>query len=147
MSQTDIDRYYNLWNKMEDYSDDEYQFLIKHIKNKKFTVTYGFYNKESKVKKQIAVILDQDPNMNRRTGVENNWESIVKRDITTLEIEQFINFYFRRSYKRFVVFYYQNVDKLIYDDKKLNAVTPTIFIDKCRSKGYSGTYQLKLDYI
>ena len=35
MSQTDIDRYYNLWNKMEDYSDDEYQFLIKHIKNKK----------------------------------------------------------------------------------------------------------------
>ena len=147
MSQIDIDRYYNLWNKMEDYTDDEYQFLIKHIKTKKFTVTYGFYNKESKLKKQIAVILDQDPNMNRRTGVENNWESIIKRDITTLEIEQFINFYFRRSYKRFVVFYYQNVDKLIYDDKKLNAVTPTIFIDKCRSKGYSGTYQLKLDYI
>jgi hypothetical protein len=43
------------------------------------------------------------------------------------------------------VFYYKNIDKLIYDDKKLNAVTPNIFIDKCRIKGYSGTYQLKFD--
>jgi hypothetical protein len=147
ITQIDIDRYYNLWNKMEDYTDNEFDFLIKHIKKKKFTVTYGFYNKESKLKKQIAVILDQDPNMNRRTGVENNWETIVKRDITILEIEQFINFYFRRSYKRFIVFYYENVDKLIYDDNKLNAITPSIFIDKCRNKGYTGTYQLKLDYL
>ena len=144
-SQIDIDKYYNLWNKIEEYTDEEYQFLIKYIKSKKFTITYGFYNKESKVKKQIAVILDQDPNMHRRTGVENNWEAIVKRDITTLEIEEFINFYFRKSYKRFVVFYYKNIDKLIYDDKKLNALTPSIFIDKCRIKGYSGTYQLKFE--
>jgi hypothetical protein len=147
MGQTEIEKYYNLWNKTEDYTDEEFNFLKKQIKNKKFTVTYGFYNKESAMKKQIAVIIDQIPFMNRRTGVENNWEYIETRDITNLEIEEYINFYFRGSYKRFIVHYYNNVDKLIYDDKKLNAVTPDNFIEQCRKKGYTGTFQLKLDYI
>ena len=144
-SQIDIDKYYNLWNKIEDYTDEEFNFLKKQIKSKKFTVTYGFYNKESAIKKQIAVIIDQMPFMNRRSGVENYWEYIVTRDMTTLEIEEYINFYFRKSYKRFIVHYYNNVDKLMYDDKKLNAVTPNTFIEQCRDKGYSGTYQLKFD--
>ena len=147
MEQIELDKYHNLWNKTEDYTDEEFNFLKKQIKSKKFTVTYGFYNKESSMKKQIAVIIDQMPFMNRRSGVENYWEYIVTRDMTTLEIEEYINFYFRKSYKRFIVYYYNNVDKLMYDDKKLNAVTPDTFIEQCRGKGYSGTFQLKLDYI
>lgn len=147
MEQIELDKYYSLWNKTEDYTDEEFNFLKKQIKSKKFTVTYGFYNKESSMKKQIAVIIDQMPFMNRRSGVENYWEYIVTRDMTTLEIEEYINFYFRKSYKRFIVHYYNNVDKLMYDDKKLNAATPNTFIEQCRDKGYSGTFQLKLDYI
>jgi hypothetical protein len=147
MEQIELDKYHNLWNKIEDYTDEEFNFLKKQIKSKKFTVTYGFYNKESSMKKQIAVIIDQMPFMNRRSGVENYWEYIVTRDMTTLEIEEYINFYFRKSYKRFIVHYYNNVDKLMYDDKKLNALTPDTFIEQCRDKGYSGTFQLKLDYI
>jgi hypothetical protein len=49
-------------------------------------------------------------------------------------------------YKRFLVFYYKNVDKLIFDDMRLNAETPNKFIEQCRKKGYSGTFQLKLEY-
>jgi hypothetical protein len=143
---SDFKKYYDLWNKTEDYTDEEFNFLKKEIKNKKFTVTYGFYNKESSQKKQIALIINTDPFMTRRTGVESNWEYIETRDITNLEIEEYINFHFRKAYKRFLVFYYNNVDKLIHDDKKLNAVTPDNFIEKCRKKGYSGTFQLKLDY-
>lgn len=147
MTQIELDKYHNLWNKTDDYTDDEFNFLKKQIKKKNFTVTYGFYNKESAQKKQIAVIIDQMPFMNRRSGVENYWDYIQTRDITELEIEEYINFYFRKSYKRFIVHYYNNVDKLIYHDKKLNAVTPNNFIEKCRDKGYSGTFQLKLEYI
>lgn len=142
----EFEKFYSLWNKKEEYTDEEFNFLKKEIKNKKFTVTYGFYNKESSQKKQIALVINTDPFMTRRTGVENNWEYIQTREITNLEIEEYINFHFRASYKRFLVFYYTNVDKLIYDDKKLNAVTPDNFIDQCRKKGYSGTFQLKMDY-
>jgi hypothetical protein len=141
-----FERYYSLWNKKEEYTDEEFNFLKKYIKNKKFTVTYGFYNKESSQKKQIALIINTNPFMTRRTGFENNWQYIETREITSLEIEEYINFYLRSQYKRFLVFYYNNIDKLIHDDKKLNAITPDIFIEKCRKKGYSGTFQLKMDY-
>lgn len=135
-----------LWNKKEDFSFDEFVFLKKYIKNKNFKVSYGFYNKISSKKTQIAIIFDLMPSQMRRTGVENNWEIISIRKMTDKEIEEFINFYFRNSFKRFLVFYYSNVDKLIYDDKRLGTATPESFIEQCRKKGYSGTFQLKLDY-
>ena len=33
------------------------------------------------------------------------------------------------------------------EGKKLNAITPDNFIEQCRKNGYTGTFQLKLDYI
>ena len=137
---------FNLWNKTEPYTVDEIKFLKSQIKNKNYVVKYGFYNKESAMKKQIAVIFDLMPNLGRKTGVENNWEIISTRKITDKEIEEFITFYFRNAFKRFLVFYYKNVDKLIFDDMRLNAETPNKFIEQCRKKGYSGTFQLKLEY-
>lgn len=138
-------KHYELWNKIEQYSDDEFRFLKKYIKKKNYMIKYGFYNKESSIKKQIAVILDLEPNKNRKTGAENNWEIISSRSMTDKEIEEFIIHYFRNSYKRFLVFYYKNVDKLIYDDDKLNAETPIQFINQCRDRGYSGSFQLKIE--
>lgn len=141
----DYERYYELWNKIEEYTVDEFKFLKSYIKSKNYKVNYAFYNKVSAKKKQIAVVFDSTPSM-RRSGVENNWEVICSRNITDKEIEEFINHYFRKSFKRFLVFYYNNVDRLIHDDTKLQAITPDVFIEKCRKKGYSGTFQLKIDY-
>lgn len=142
----EVQKYYDLWNKADSYSDDEFKFLKKYIKRQNYKVNYGFYNKVSSKKMQIAVLFDLIPLQNRRTGVENNWEVISTREITDKEIEEVINHYFRNSYKRFLVFYYTNVDRLIHDDKRLEATTPDKFIEQCRKKGYSGTFQLKLDY-
>jgi hypothetical protein len=139
--------YNRLWNKLDDYTEDEIKFLKTYIKKQNYKVNYGFYNKESSSKKQIAVIFDLIPNQTRKTGVENNWNIISSRQITGKEIEEFITFYFRKSFKRFLVFYYKNIDKLIYDDNKLNAITPDNFINECRRKGYSGSYQLKIELI
>jgi len=141
-----FEKYYFLWNKKTDYTVEEIEFLKLFIKKKKYTVSYGFYNKVSSQKKQIAVVFDLEPMKIKKGGVENNWEIIHKRPITAKEIEEFINQYFQASFKRFLVFYYNNVDRLIYDDKRLDAETPEKFIDECRRRGYSGTYQLKLDY-
>lgn len=79
----------------------------------------------------------------RRSGVENNWEIISTRKKTDKEIEQFITHYFRNSFKRFLVFYYKSIDRLIQDDKTLEAITPGDFIEKCIKKGYSKNLQLK----
>jgi hypothetical protein len=140
--------YYDLWNKdiNIDFDPDEFAFLKKQIKNKKFTITYGFYNKVSAQKKQIVLIINTDPFMTRRTGVENNWEYITTRDITDLEIEEYINFYFRSSYKRFWVFYYRDIERLIVDDLKLKTITPPVFIKMCQDKGYEGKYQTRLEF-
>lgn len=142
----DTDKAYSLWNKFEEYTSEEFKFLKKYIRNQNYKVSYGFYNKVSAKKKQITVVLDTMPFQMRRTGVENNWEIITTRSITDQEIEEYINQYYRSSFKRFLVFYYNNVDRLIHDDKKLQAVTPDNFIDQCRKKGYSGTFQLKIEY-
>jgi isochorismate hydrolase len=120
----DFQKYMMLWDKKEEFSLEEIKFLKSYIKRQNFKVSYGFYNKESSKKMQIALIIDLIPNQLRRTGVENNWEVITTRSITDKEIEEFINHYFRNSYKRFLVFYYKNIDRLIYDDKMLDAVTP-----------------------
>jgi hypothetical protein len=141
-------RYYDLWEKdiNIDFDPEEFSFLKKQIKNKKFTVTYGFYNKESSQKKQIALIINTDPFMTRRTGVENNWEYIQSREMTDLEIEEYINYYFRPAFKRFLVFYYRDIERLIIDDQKLKAVTPPVFIKMCQDKGYAGKYQTRLEF-
>lgn len=143
-----LKKYYDLWQKdiNIDFEPDEFNFLKKQIKRKKFTVTYGFYNKESAQKKQIALIINTDPFMTRRTGVENNWEYIHSRDMTDLEIEEYVNFYFRPSFKRFWVFYYRDIERLIIDDQKLKAVTPLIFIKMCQDKGYVGKYQTRIEF-
>jgi len=147
MTKNDYQKYTDLWNKSDEYTDLEIKFLRSYIKKKNYKVSYGFYKKVSSKKMQIAVVFDLIPTQMRKTGVENNWEIIVDRNITDIEIDEFINYYFRNSFKRFLVFYYKNVDKLINDDQKLQAKTPESFIDLCRTKGYSGSFQLKIDYI
>jgi hypothetical protein len=135
-----------LWNKQEEYSLDEFSFLRSFIKNKNIRVSYGFYNKISSKKMQIALIFDLIPFQNRKTGVENNWEIISQRQITDLEIDEFINHYFRKSFKRFLVFYYKDLEKLIIDDRKLGAETPYEFIKLCEIKGYKGKYQTRIEF-
>lgn len=137
-------KYYQLWEKQEPFTDEEFSYLKKAIKAKNFLVKYGFYNKESAMKKQIAVVIDTTPYA-RRCAAENNWEIVEQRPLSDREIEEFINQYFKALYKRFVVFYYKNVDRLIFDDTKLEAVTPVRFIDECRKRNYSGSFQLKIE--
>lgn len=139
---------YELWNKTieEDFTSDEIIFLKKEIKKKNFKVSYGFYNKESSQKKQIALIVDKDPFSPRRCAAENNWTYITSRQITDSEIEEYILFYFRSSYKRFLVSYYKDVERLIIDDSKLKVITPPVFIKMCHDKGYAGSYQTRLEF-
>lgn len=134
--------YYYLWDKESPLKNSEFEWLRRYIKNQNFIVKYGFYNKTSE--RPICLIYDLIPKQMRRTGVENNWTILAERKMSNAEIIEFINFYFKISYKRFLVFYYSNINKLIIDDEKLNIKTPTSFIEECEKKGLRKNLQLKL---
>jgi hypothetical protein len=137
---------YQLWNKQDDFTKEEIQLIFKELKSKKIKVKYCFYQKESAQKKQLAVIYDLIPNQSRRTGVENNWEVISTRLISDLELIDYIKNYFQSSYKRFLVFYYENIDKIIYLDKKFNVNTPENFIDESLKRDFKGSFQIKMTF-
>ena len=142
-------RHQKLWNKNPniDFTKEEMTFLKKHIKSKKIKVKYGFYNKVSNKGKQIAVVFDLISNMTRRVGSENNWTILFERDISDKEITEFIIQYFRNSTKRFLVFYYSDLERLIIDDQKLEVETPYGFIKECEKKGYTGKYQSRIEFV
>lgn len=120
----------DLWNKPMglDFTEDEIEFLMGFLGQKGYRVKYGFYNKISAKGKYLTVLYDSMPNMNRRTGVENNWEFISERAITDAELREYIIFYYRASFKRFLVFYYADIDAVIATDIKLGAITPKDFV-------------------
>lgn len=145
---SDFKKAYELWNKnpKEDFSDSELAFLKNHLSKKKYKVKYGFYNRKSSKGKYISVIFDLMPLQNRKTGSENNWDVIAEREMTEGELNEFIIFHYRNSFKRFLVFYYKDLEKLLIDDIKLGAKTPYEFIKQCENKGYKGNYQSKIEF-
>lgn len=145
---SDFNKAYELWNKNpnEDFTDAELVFLRKYISKKKYKVKYGFYNRESSKGKYISLIFDLMPNQNRKTGSENNWTIISEREMTDKELDEFILFYYRASFKRFLVFYYKDLERLLIDDNKLGAETPYEFIKQCEDRGYKGKYQTRIEF-
>lgn len=139
---------YALWHKdpNEDFTDAEIIFLRKHLLKKKFNVKYGFYNRESSKGKYIALIFDLAPYIGRKSGAENNWTIISERNMTIKELDEFIIFHYRKSFKRFLVFYYKDLERLLIDDSKLEAKTPYEFIKECENKGYVGKYQTRIEF-
>lgn len=136
---TNFEKEYELWNKPNniDFTEEEISFLKEYIKNQSYRVKYGFYSKKSSQGKQISVIFDLMPKLVRKSGASNNWEILYERELSDLEIMEYILFYFRSSYKRFIVFYYSNVERLVQDEIRLGVDTPLRFISECNRRGYN----------
>ncbi len=134
-----MQRFQDLWNAGLDreYTESEMKFLRIKIKLKGVIIKYGFYRKKSASGKQIAVIFDFAPQTARKSGAANNWDVLCEREITSEELDEFIVHYFPAQDRRFLVFYYRDIEHLLSDDQKLDAVTPPNFIDECRRRGYT----------
>ena len=117
-----------------DFTEEEINFLEGYLTSKNYTVSYGFYKKISLKDKYLVVVIDTMPNNNRKSGAENNWELLKTRPVTAQEIREFIIFNYRTHYKRFLVYYYCDVYKIISEDLKLGAETPKEFIKACELK-------------
>lgn len=84
---------------------------------------YAIYKKQSKDKCQIAFLIDQIPNSWRRSAVLNNYNIIYKRPLSKIEIEECeANKEFNN--KRFIVWYYKDLEYLIKEDLKYGIKTP-----------------------
>lgn len=126
---------FELWKKPKNYqyTKKEEDFLVDYL-IKKIKVKYGIYNGVIANKGRISFIYDSNSNATRKSGLDNYWEIISIREMSKEEALEYITFYFRKQYKRFLVFYYKNIDKLIMEDKKLDAQTPQEFIEKLKKE-------------
>ncbi len=107
---------------------------------------YAFYNKKSFKDKHIALIIDRQPNVPRRSGVMNNWDIVSKRDLTNIEYDEEIENYGCCN-RRFTVWYYQYIEQLVQQEKECyNVDVPEKFIRLAKEKGYTGSVQQTLKF-
>lgn len=110
-----------------------------------YVIKYAFYRKHSSKGAYVAFIIDQSANAVRKSGVENNWEVFSKRPISDIEFEEMVENY-GCNIQRFKVWYYRDIEALIQDDLKYNIITPERFVDECRKRGYSGSFQTEFNF-
>lgn len=127
------------------FTEQEVILIKKHQPKYKFKIKYAFYNKRSSNGRYIAFIIDTMANSTRKSGVENYWEYICERELSNIEYSEMIeNFGTQR--RRFVVWYYDCIEKLQEDDKLYNIITPLNFVNACKQKGYSKNIQFKMAF-
>lgn len=119
------------------FSKEELQIIREHLtkKRERYFVKYGFYKNTLK-NLPIVVIIDQDNNAPRKSGVEVKWEMIAKRPISDLEFEELIE-NFGTQKRRFICWYYKDIEGLIDDDLKYKIETPEKFIQECLFRKYT----------
>jgi hypothetical protein len=97
---------------------------------------YAIYKKKSKKKLQIAFIIDLSNNSLRKSSFLNSFEIISERNLCALErYEMDAN---KNSFtRRFIVWYYKDIEFLIEEDLKYELQTPGEFISICKKLGYT----------
>lgn len=127
------------------FNEEEIALIKKHDNIKNYLVYYAFYRKTSNKNCYIEFIIDCIPNHRRRSGVMNNWEIHTKRALNRIEYKEMIE-NFGTAHKRFIVWNYETIEHLIEEDAKYGIVTPQVFIDECKKRGYyDKSNQLKLE--
>lgn len=96
---------------------------------------YAFYKKQSKFGAQIAFMVDQQPFSPRRSAAMNNFDVVCKRSLTKDEIEE-VKANAEVWNRRFRVWYYKDIDYLIFEDRKYGVETPNNFIKECKKRGF-----------
>lgn len=96
---------------------------------------YAFYRRKSSGDCYIAFIIDQDFNAIRRSGVESYWEYICDRPISDIELTELAE-NFGCHNRRFITYYYRDIDCLIHEDLKYDVTTPSLFVDESIERGY-----------
>lgn len=117
------------------FSEVELKAIKKHQPKSDFKIRYSIYKRPSSKNMYITFIIDQMCKQSRKSGAENQWETICTRDINNTEYNEMIS-NFGTHHQRFIVWYYKDIETLIADDLKYKIDTPKEFIELCISKGY-----------
>lgn len=155
MKNQEIDNDYSYMTKIMDlhdkprsekFTEEELGIIRDHLgkDRNKYVCKYAFYNKPSSKKLHIAFIIDT-MHGSRRSGIENNWDYHVSRPISDLEFEEVVQ-NFGCNLRRFIVYYYRDVEHIIKEDQLYDVETPQKFIDECKRRGYSGNYQTAIEF-
>lgn len=125
------------------FNEEEKSLIRKKLQKNSFVVRYAFQKREGSKFGPVTFIIDSMPNT-RRSAIENHWEYHSERPLSNIEYEEQVS-NFGTCHRRFQVWTYDNIEQLINEDKKYNVKTPKKFVDECKNRGYSGSFQLKMN--
>ena len=125
------------------FNDEELSFIKKHNPKSRYKGKYCIYKQHSSRGWYIAFIIDQCPTAVRKTVAWNSFQVISERDLTNLEYTELCKNYGRNN-KAMIVYWYNGVEYLVYEDSLYNIDTPKEFVEKCQELGYSKSYQTKM---
>jgi hypothetical protein len=118
------------------FTDEEKDFIRKHVPKSKFKARYCLWKQERRNGLYILFIIDHFPNKVRPTAMDRAIEVVVSRDLTEHEYNECIENYgcVNRIYE---TYHYRDVEWLIHEDQLVGAKTPEIFINECRKRGFT----------
>ncbi|WP_291960133.1 hypothetical protein [Maribacter sp.] len=136
-----------LWHKPanEKFTPEEINIIKKYIPKSKYRARYAIYKPVSKKDLYIGFFLDSNPNATRRSGVENHWDFLYEREITNIEYQEIIENYGCNN-RRFHAYYHRHIEHLVNEDLKYNVTTPPGFVKECKRLGYTGDFQLQMNF-
>lgn len=117
-------------------TDEEKQFLKKHVPKKKYLAKYCIWKQHRHNGAYILFIIDKFPNKVRRTAMDNSIEVLETRQLTDEEYNEQIENYGCAS-RIYECYDYKDIEWLIHEDSLMGAVTPQSFINECKKRGYT----------
>lgn len=107
----------------QEFTDDEISFLKEKLPKSKYRVVYAIYKAYSHKGKYFAIMIDQHPFATRRSGVENIWNFLEKRELSQAEYDFMID-NFGCFNRRFYACQFATLEELIQEDKNRGIITP-----------------------
>ena len=146
--ETNRDKLNTLWNRPvnQKFTPEEIKFIKKFVPKSSYRVKYAIYKPVSIKDLYIGFFIDSDPNARRRSGILNHWNFLYERELTNIEYHEVIENYGSNN-RRFLVYHYRHIEHLILEDLKYNVATPAGFVKECKRLGYTGNFQLIMEFL
>jgi len=123
--------------KSEQFTEEEIKFLKKHLPTNTWKIHYVLYKQKSPKGLYVGLCIDYMANNPRdRTPGHYSMNVICSRDLNAKEkLWEYQNYGTRN--RRFVTYWYSDVQSVIMMDMHYGIETPKEFIELCETKGYS----------
>lgn len=135
MSSKTKDRYFevlDLYSKPPSYkfNEEEIELIKQYEPKSNYTIKYCIW-KQHRINGKYICFAIELCRQARKSAFEHSVQVICERELTDVEYQEMIE-NFGTCNRRFLVYNFDNIEKVIAMDKLYNVKTPQQFIDRCQ---------------